>query len=66
PEDMAKAIVHICQLTDAEWRAISDAAYAKATDYTWDDATNLFEAALKTAITRGRLGTSNKKNISTL
>ncbi|MEG4506666.1 hypothetical protein QUA81_03325 [Microcoleus sp. F6_B4] len=26
PEDMAKAIEQICQLPDAEWRAMSEAA----------------------------------------
>lgn len=53
PEDMAKAIVKLCQFSEAEWRSMSDAAYAKATSYTWEDATDLFEAALQTAIKRG-------------
>jgi glycosyltransferase involved in cell wall biosynthesis len=52
PEDMAKAIERICQLSDAEWRAMSDAALAEVTNYTWEDATDLFEAALYTAIER--------------
>ena len=52
PEDMARAIEQICKLPDAEWRKMSDAAYATATQYTWDDAVNLFEAALRTAIYR--------------
>jgi glycosyltransferase involved in cell wall biosynthesis len=52
PEDMAKAIERICQLSDAEWRVMSDAALAEVTNYTWEDATNLFEAALYTAIER--------------
>lgn len=56
PEDMARAIEQICQLCDSEWRSISDAAHAKATGYTWDDATELFEAALYTAIDRSERG----------
>lgn len=52
PEDMARAIEQVCKLSDAEWQAMSNAAHARATGYTWDDATNLFEAALHTAIDR--------------
>jgi hypothetical protein len=36
-------------LADNEWRRISDAAYKTVTDYSWDDATDRFEAALKLA-----------------
>lgn len=56
PEDMARAIEGICKLSDAEWRVMSNAAYAKATHYTWDDASELFEAALYTAIDRCKSG----------
>lgn len=56
PSDMARAIERICNLSDAEWRAMSDAAYARATGYTWNDATNLFEAALHTAVYRSSRG----------
>jgi glycosyltransferase involved in cell wall biosynthesis len=52
PEDMARAIEHICSLSDSEWRVMSDAAYARATSYTWDEATERFEAALHIAIER--------------
>ncbi|MEG4519853.1 MULTISPECIES: glycosyltransferase family 4 protein [unclassified Microcoleus] len=52
PEDMAKAIEQICQLSDAEWRAMSETALQTVINYTWDDATNLFEAALYTALER--------------
>ena len=37
---------HALRLDDNLWRAMSDAALATATRYTWDDATNLFEAAI--------------------
>ena len=56
PEDMARAIEQMCQLGDREWRSMSDAAHAKATGYTWDDATELFEKALYTAIERSSRG----------
>lgn len=52
PEDMARAIVRIQQLSNADWRAMSDAAYSKATRYTWEDATDRFETALYVAIKR--------------
>ena len=52
PEDMAKAIEQICQLPDAEWRAMSESALETVINYTWEDATNLFEAALYTALER--------------
>jgi glycosyltransferase involved in cell wall biosynthesis len=56
PEDMARAIERVCNLSDAEWQVMSNAAYARATGYTWDDATELFEAALHTAIDRSSRG----------
>ncbi len=46
PRSMAREIERIVQLPEQQWRAISDAAYATACGYSWDDATNLFEAAL--------------------
>lgn len=56
PEDMARAIEQICQLCEPEWRAMSDAAYAKASSYTWDDAAKLCEQAFYTAIERTKRG----------
>lgn len=56
PEDVAMAIEQLICKSDAEWQAISDAAYANATNYTWDDATDRFEAALYTAIDRQQCG----------
>jgi len=52
PEAMAKAIEFICGLPNADWQAMSEAAYAKAIVYTWDDATERFEGALKAAISK--------------
>ncbi|MEM9510841.1 MAG: glycosyltransferase family 4 protein, partial [Cyanobacteria bacterium P01_E01_bin.35] len=50
PEDMAKAIIQICNYSDQEWKVLSQAAYAQATPYTGEDAAKLFESALKTAV----------------
>jgi glycosyltransferase involved in cell wall biosynthesis len=44
---MADAVIEIAHLSDAAWRSMSDTAYAVATSYTWDDATEAFEAALE-------------------
>ncbi|QJW92708.1 glycosyltransferase [Frigoriglobus tundricola] len=50
PADMAAAIVRVCSQSDSEWQSMSDAAYATATQYTWADATDLFERALRAAV----------------
>ena len=47
---LASQLVNVLTLSDAEWRTMSDAAYSTVTQYTWDDATKLFEAGLYTAI----------------
>ncbi|MEA5509910.1 glycosyltransferase family 4 protein [Crocosphaera sp. UHCC 0190] len=56
PEDMARAIIDIINLSNQQWQVVSDAAYTTATSYTWEDATTLFEAALYTAIERTKNG----------
>ncbi len=43
---MSEAIARISVMPDSEWRTMSDAAFATATSYTWDDATDQFEAAV--------------------
>jgi glycosyltransferase involved in cell wall biosynthesis len=48
-EDLARAIERVAVMDEASWRAMSDAAYATATRYSWDDATNLFETAIARA-----------------
>jgi glycosyltransferase involved in cell wall biosynthesis len=54
PEEMAKAIESICQLPNAEWQVLSEAAYAKVSNYTWEDATKHFEAGLKVAVDKSK------------
>lgn len=50
PARMAEAILRFCELTDAQWRTISQAASDTATNHTWHDAGNLFELALFDAV----------------
>jgi glycosyltransferase involved in cell wall biosynthesis len=51
-EGIAAAILQISSMSDSDWRQMSDKALATVTGYTWDDATDLFEAALQTAVDR--------------
>lgn len=48
---LAERIVDVLAAPDPQWRRMSDAAYAKAREYTWDAATTLFENALKAVVT---------------
>ncbi|MEM7624443.1 MAG: glycosyltransferase family 4 protein [Planctomycetota bacterium] len=53
PEDvdgMAAAILGVCGRDEADWKKLSDQAHATAAGYTWDDATERFEAALRRAV----------------
>jgi glycosyltransferase involved in cell wall biosynthesis len=43
---MGEAIIKVCSLPEAEWKALSDGALATATGYTWDDACDKFEKAI--------------------
>lgn len=56
PKAMADAIAKVCRMADTEWRAMSDAAYATARRYSWDEATDLFERALERAVERSGRG----------
>lgn len=48
-DGMAAAILDVCGRDEADWKSLSDRAYRTATGYTWDDATDAFEAALRQA-----------------
>ncbi|HEY9698241.1 MAG TPA: glycosyltransferase family 4 protein [Trichocoleus sp.] len=56
PEAIAQAIEQIYQMTEAEWQQMSEIAYARVNEYTWEDATDRFEAALQQAIEKSELG----------
>lgn len=46
-ETLAARVIDVLSLSEHDWRHMSDEALATATRYSWDDATDLFEAALK-------------------
>lgn len=58
-EALADRLQRVLALPEDRWRAMSDAAYATATRYTWDDATMLLEKALERAIAKSRSGVSD-------
>jgi glycosyltransferase involved in cell wall biosynthesis len=60
---LAEHVKQVLRLPNDAWRKMSDAAYATATQYTWDDATDLFEAALYRAVERNELGELGPRNI---
>lgn len=47
---MSARIGEICALSDGDWQRLSEEAYSNAASYTWDDAVDLFEAALHRAM----------------
>lgn len=53
-DSLAGAVMRVFNSTEREWLTFSDAAYAKATRYSWDDAAELFEQGLILAIDRQR------------
>jgi glycosyltransferase involved in cell wall biosynthesis len=55
-EALAAATVRVLNDGPDAWQRMSDAAFATATRYTWDDATDLFEVALRTAVDRAARG----------
>jgi glycosyltransferase involved in cell wall biosynthesis len=54
PDALAERLVRVLRLSDQQWRAMSDSAYATASRYTWQDAAALMEEALLTTIERSR------------
>ncbi|GMU92150.1 MAG: hypothetical protein AMXMBFR4_12080 [Candidatus Hydrogenedentota bacterium] len=59
PADAARAIEQLVSLDDQSWRAMSDSAYQTAHGYTWEDAVELFENALHSAVERARRTTGS-------
>ena len=53
---LANGLALVLRTDDTGWRYMSDAAYARAAGYTWDDATVLFEKALEHAVERAGRG----------
>jgi glycosyltransferase involved in cell wall biosynthesis len=46
---MARAIREMSTMPPDRWRALSEAAHATVAEYSWDDAVDIFEAALRDA-----------------
>ncbi|MDD5226829.1 MAG: glycosyltransferase family 4 protein [Candidatus Omnitrophica bacterium] len=63
PEDLARAIIRVCQEPEEEWKKMSEAAYKQATSYTWDDATVFFEQALEEIFSKRCLLENSKQKI---
>lgn len=53
---LADRALRVLSLSPSDWAAMSNAAQATATRYTWDDANSRFEQALELAIKRRRRG----------
>ena len=49
PRAMAEAILRVVGMPDPEWRALSGRAHEVATGYTWEQASDLFEAQVRKA-----------------
>lgn len=49
-EALGARLADVVSLPDADWRAMSAAAHRRTTEYSWDDATDRFEAALERAV----------------
>jgi glycosyltransferase involved in cell wall biosynthesis len=53
---LADRVLHILNLSNDDWRRMSEAAYRTATRYTWDNATDLFEQSLYRTVARTASG----------
>ena len=53
---LADRVLRVLNLSEEQWKRMSDEAYRTATSFSWDDATNLFEKGLALAIERTRRG----------
>ena len=65
PAAMAREIVRICSLADNDWRQLSASAYATVTGYSWDHATERFEAALEKAIEQSAAAPASTTELKT-
>jgi glycosyltransferase involved in cell wall biosynthesis len=55
-DGLADRLKKVLRLDNDAWQKMSDAAYDTATRYSWDDATDKFEAALQHTVERQALG----------
>jgi glycosyltransferase involved in cell wall biosynthesis len=59
PYDMARAIEHVVTMSEYDWMRLSEVAGTTAAQHRWEAATDLFEAALQTAIAKERKSTGS-------
>lgn len=52
-QKLAEGLEKVLTLSESQWREMSDAAYQTVVQYSWDDATDLFEVALHKVLERG-------------
>jgi glycosyltransferase involved in cell wall biosynthesis len=62
PQAMAEAIVRVATLPAPAWTEMSDNAHATASRYTWEDATDQFEAVL-TRVVRDATKTAPRQSL---
>jgi glycosyltransferase involved in cell wall biosynthesis len=55
-DELARRLIEVLSFSELRWRKMSDAAYLATTQYSWDDATDLFEEALHVGIARWKRG----------
>jgi hypothetical protein len=53
---LADRALRVLDMPDAQWKQMSDAAYQTATNFTMEQATDMFVDALRLAIARSRRG----------
>ena len=53
--NLAASVIQVLEMSDQEWLALSNAALARATRYSWQDATDLFEQALNHVIMKNTM-----------
>ena len=60
---IADRVYRILTLSESHWQQFSDAAYKTASSYTWDEATDQFEAVLKHVVARQSGAASNAVSV---
>ena len=60
---LADRLERVLEMTPEAWRRMSDAAFATAHRYTWEDAVILLERALKLTIDRSNRGELERKTM---
>lgn len=56
PVALADRVVRVLQLSNDDWKRMSEAAHRTATAFTWNESTRMFEEALELAIERYKRG----------